>query len=294
MISIIVSSRKPDVLSAFIANVNETIGVPFEIIPIENSKGALGICRAYNQGASNARYDILCFSHEDVEFETRNWGRNVMKHLSNERIGLIGVAGGDTKGWVPSSWSSSIFPSEVSLIQHHGVGQPPERIVRTGYPGSTAVARPVACVDGVWMCTRKDVFNKVRFDEATFPGFHAYDIDYSLQVSAHYEVCVVFDIMLCHFSPGSFNTEWLLNAIRLSDKWSHKLPHSVRTLERRDLVNQHWTSMRIFIKKLRDLGFGKLYTMKQLLKYSNTKYFHLKHFLHFCKMVMTYDPQRTD
>lgn len=287
MISIVVCSRDEEIFEQFRKNVELTIGCVFEIICIHNPDGEIGICKAYNRGMERVRYDIVCFAHEDISFETKNWGEKVVQHLSSPAVGLIGVAGGDTKGWVPSSWSSFIFPSEVSLIQHFRDGErKTERIVRTGYPFLRDKAKPVASLDGVWMCTRRDVLRLFSFDENTFTGFHGYDIDFSLQVGTAFKVCVVFDVILHHYSEGSFNEEWMQFAIKLSDKWRKILPVSVRPLSRTDLVNQHWTAMRNFIMKMKSLDYNKLTITRYLIKYSFTKYFHWKHFLHFVRISL--------
>jgi glycosyltransferase involved in cell wall biosynthesis len=271
-------------------NLSNTIGITYEVVVIENSKGGMGICEAYNRGVDMAVYDVFCFMHEDVHFDTVGWGQRVIEHLSDPSIGLIGLAGGDTKSWVPSSWPSYIHPSEISIIQHKRGSGKQEHIVRSGYPDEFGQARPAACIDGVWMCTRKDVLQKYRFDEKTLRGFHAYDIDFSLQVGQTYKVCVVFDIIMHHFSEGSFDRIWLNNARLLSDKWRTTLPVTVRYLSHGDFVHQHWSVMRNYIYKLFELKYSRLSILWELVKYSRTRYFHLLHFLHFVKMTIIYNP----
>ena len=286
MISIIISSQKRSLLEEVTKNIEATIGTPFEIISIENSGGKKGICEAYNYGASRAKFDILCFMHEDVSFETVDWGKNVAVHLSNREVGLIGVAGGDTKSLVPSSWSSSVFQSEISIIQHSkDASVKPRKIVKTGYPQNTATIKNVACIDGVWMCTRKDVFEKCKFDEATFRGFHGYDIDYSLQVFSWYKVCVIFDVLLHHYSDGSYNKSWIESTVMVSKKWKEKLPLSVRSLSKKELITQHWTSLAVFLEKLKQLNYPFSSMIQYYFNYSLNRFFHPLHFFHFLKLI---------
>jgi glycosyltransferase involved in cell wall biosynthesis len=295
MISIIVSSQKKAILDKLEENIRQTIGETFELIGIDNAGARFGICKAYNIGIDQAKFDIICFMHEDISFETVNWGKKLIEHLSNQEVGLIGVAGGDTKSWVPSSWSSLIYVSEVCLVQHFkNALKPPERIKRTGYPDNLSFSKPVACLDGVFMCTRRDVLDKYRFDEITFQGFHGYDIDFSLQVSQSFRVCAISDIVLHHYSDGSFNKEWLQNAIKLSDKWRKRLPLSVRDLRRSDYVHQHWSAMRVFLQKLTSLGYSQWEIIYYFLKYSITRYFHLAHFLHFFKNILIKEYRKVD
>ena len=76
MISIVVSSYQEPLYQSFVNSVEKTIGVPYEIIKVENP-GIMGICKAYNLGVSKAKYDIVCFSHEDVLCYSENWGKRL-------------------------------------------------------------------------------------------------------------------------------------------------------------------------------------------------------------------------
>jgi hypothetical protein len=287
MISVIISSQNETVLQAVKKNIEQTIGVPFEIIAIENSRGQMGICEVYNTAASRAGFDIFCFMHEDISFETKHWGRIAAGHLQDSSVGLIGVAGGDTKGLVPSSWSSSVFQSEISIIQHYKKDNAlPQRIVKTGYPEDPSTLKNVVCLDGVWLCTKREIFEKFRFDNNTFNGFHGYDIDYSLQVFSYYKVCVVFDILIHHYSDGSYSRQWMNSMIAVSKKWKKQLPRSVRKLSKDELIRQHWTSMGVFIEKLIALKYSFPDKMNLFCRYSFNRYFHLKHFLHFLRLLL--------
>ncbi len=285
MISIIICSRDKKVLETLASNIALTIGIAYETIVIENPNGSFGICEAYNKGAAKANFDILCFMHEDVIFETHDWGKKVLDHLADKSTGLLGLAGGHTKSLVPGSWPSYISENEMSLVQHYkDPSKSPEKIIQTGatVPGKPA---KVACIDGVWMCTRKDVFSRNRFDEQNFKRFHGYDIDFSLQVNQAYHVYVVFDILLHHYSEGSFNREWLTENIRLSNKWKNQLPFSVKTVSREDLIRQHWTCMHIFINQMIDMKCTTCYVLRQFANFSFNRFFHLRHFLFGCKVI---------
>jgi len=286
MISIIICSVNKIALDKVAENIANTIGVAFEIIAIDNSLVTSGICAAYNKGAAKAKYDTYCFMHEDIAFETYGWGGKVLAHLSKPCVGLIGMAGGTIKSWVPSSWASLIYTSEINYIQHFkGPGLLPEKITRTHSPKDSVGIKNVVCVDGFWMCTRRDVFAKFTFDEKAFPGFHGYDIDYSLQVGSQYHVAVIFDILLHHFSEGSFNATWMKNAMVISDKWKSQLPRSIENLSKEILLRQHWTSMNVFIDKLIALNYSFPYIYKSYFKYAFSKYFNSKHFLYFLRHI---------
>jgi glycosyltransferase involved in cell wall biosynthesis len=287
MISIIISSQSEAVLEKVKHSIHETIGIPYEIISIENSNGKMGICQAYNEGASKAAYDIFCFMHEDIAFETRDWGQKVVAYLKDKKIGLLGVAGGDTKGLPPSTWSSSVFQSEISIIQHFKNQDLPFVVFnKTGYPENKSTIKEVVCIDGVWMCTRRDVFDKYKFDGKTFKGFHGYDIDLSLQVQSEYRVCVVFDIIMHHYSEGTYSRTWMQSTIDMSEKWKNSLPISVRKLSKEQYITQHWSAMGVFLNKLNVLGYSFPARMKYLFKYSFNRFFHFRHFMHVFRLQL--------
>ena len=281
MISIIICSANEVTLQKALNSIENTIGVPYEIVVVENRDGRFGLSEAYNKGAAKARYDVFCFMHEDVCFETSDWGKKVIDYLSDIKIGLIGVAGGDTKGRVPSSWSSYVFASEVSLVQHYKYNKKlPERINRTGYPEDGSTIKPVASIDGVWMCTRRDVYAHCKFDDTIFKRFHGYDIDFSLQVFMKFKVCVVSNIILHHYSEGNYTRNWLDTMILLSDKWKRQLPVSVRPLSGQDYMIQHWTAMVGFIDNLIRFQYKLPVIFYQVCRYSFNRYFRIRRFLY--------------
>ena len=106
MISVIVCSKSLDQFEILSKNIEQTIGVGYELIRVENPDGALSISAAYNRGASGANYLFLCFVHEDVRFNTVGWGINIVNHFLNDSsIGLIGVAGGIYKKRMVGGWA---------------------------------------------------------------------------------------------------------------------------------------------------------------------------------------------
>ena len=101
MISIIISSVNKNQLRLVAENIRKTIGVPFELLSFDNHEGKYGICEIYNKGIAKAKYDILCFMHEDIEIHTDKWGNIVSAYFENNKeLGLVGVAGSDNKSSV--------------------------------------------------------------------------------------------------------------------------------------------------------------------------------------------------
>ena len=93
MISIVICARANDINEALKENIQNTIGVPYELIVIDNGKNEYSIFSAYNKGVTLSNYDIVCFMHDDISFETMGWGNIVTTQLQKFNVGAIGVAG---------------------------------------------------------------------------------------------------------------------------------------------------------------------------------------------------------
>jgi len=203
MISIIISSYLPDYFSALENNISDSIGLPYEIIKIDNP-GLMGICEVYNRGAKKAKYEHLLFMHEDVLFHTHDWGKKLVGHLSTDKTGIIGVAGSSYVPTAPSSWTVSEKYNSVHILQ----GNKEKKdafLIRT----TRQNRNEVFAIDGVFMAIKRENYRKFRFNEKMLKGFHGYDLDFSLRVSEQFQNYVVDDILIEHFSRGNLDKTWM-------------------------------------------------------------------------------------
>lgn len=236
MISLIICSRNSAVLEAVSQNIAISIGVEYEVIAIDNSKGQYSICEAYNLGASQAHFGLLCFMHEDIRFHTMNWGNIVIDTLADLTIGVLGVTGGMYQLAAPAAW----WGCGLDLCR--------ENVLNVFEDGHTemelrnpenATLTDVAVVDGMWMCSRKEIWMKYPFDAQTFTDFHFYDVDYCTEVFKRgLRVCVTFQLILEHHSRGSVNAMWIRNALKYRRKRHKELPFgpiSISTTERQKI-----------------------------------------------------------
>ena len=259
MISIIICSADPNDLLSVKENIKETVGVSYEIISIDNSDGKRGICEIYNEGARRAKYEILCFMHEDIELRTPGWGMRLIEIFAeNTKLGLLGVAGGGYKSVVPSSWYNADL--EVNgefyccLIQGFKyTGRPDLYDYRN--PKNEKLSR-VSCIDGCWMCTKKSIAVKFPFDENLLKNFHGYDLDFSLAVNQEYEVAVTYEILLKHFSDGNFGKNWMDDTLKVHEKWSWMLPINTDGLEEKTLKRYERRAFKKFFNRMLDDGYG--------------------------------------
>lgn len=226
MISIIICSRNNDISSELKQNIADSIICDFEIVVIDNSDNQYSIFTAYNEGVRRSRGDILCFMHEDVLFRSSGWGVVIRKHFEEDgKIGLIGFAGAHFLPSTPIYWDDSPFISEHDLTTR---GDITEECYSMAYFKDKCIV-DVAVVDGMCFFIKRNLFDKIRFDEITYQGFHLYDMDISMQINkAGYKVCVCNDVLVEHFyhfdpsKPGYKLFE--INLQKFYSKWASCFP----------------------------------------------------------------------
>lgn len=247
MISIIVSTYKPENFRLFENNIKETIGdILYEIVKIDNPS-LMGLCEAYNKGIALAKYPYLCFSHDDVKMITPEWGEylvNVFKQ--NKDVGLVGIAGCRYKAWVPSGWFSpvSTFNSRANLAQCYPDGSK-SNFIRIDQDNAK---NGVICVDGCWFSTTASIAKETMFDEKTFRGYHFYDADFSFNISLRYRIIVDPGIFLEHYSVGATDINWLKDTFRFHYKWRRKLPSSLIKMSRTGRARNEYRVFRYLLQ----------------------------------------------
>lgn len=208
MLSIIISSYQPPYYLALEQNIADTIGIPYEVIKIDNP-GKMGICEAYNKGAAQAQYDYLLFLHEDVLFETQDWGLILTKLLSIENIGCVGLAGGNYVSIYPLPWWQKkdqryFHLNQISSNDEKQINRLSER-------------KNVTFLDGVFLACTKNTFLKTGFSDY-LSGFHGYDMEFSWRVSKRQQNIVTNEITLTHYSSGNPGIEWFNSLILIWEK----------------------------------------------------------------------------
>jgi glycosyltransferase involved in cell wall biosynthesis len=224
VISVIVCSRQDPAWDFHARNVDKTIGADYEYVRIDNRAPGRGICAAYNEGVSRAAGDICVFVHEDVFFMEPGWGSVLRtKFSADASIGLIGVAGTQYLFADDVRWHTAGPPFTRGRVIHELDTGAAFILTVLSWDKSDA---DVVVVDGLFFAVRRSLFEQIRFDDATFPAFHFYDLDISMQVRKTHRCVVTWDIMLKHLSAGKNDPAWFAGAERFRQKYSGSLPAS--------------------------------------------------------------------
>ena len=244
MISLIICSRTGSITAALGDTIETTIGVPYETIVIDNTDNRYNIFQAYNIGVSKSSYSILCFMHDDIEYHTNNWGEKVLRHFEDAQTGAIGIAGSPYVPAMPGSWWGGGLVNQHLLVSEQGKLIAADKSANTSQENK----QPVITLDGVWICFRKELFNKISFDEATYKGFHFYDVDTALQVyTAGYHLYCIGDIDIYHQSSGRLDNTWCENALQFNHKWKQHVPLSCIKLGYTERINAELRTLNEFI-----------------------------------------------
>lgn len=257
MISIIVCSNNKELFTSFNVNIEQTIGMPYEIILIDDAH-LFGLAEAYNRGAKKAKYNILCFVHHDIIFEKRNWGHKLINYLDNGKTGVIGVAGGIYKSEFGMDWTDGY----VSFLRASVMTDGPVFF----YNPLNETKSQVLCLDGLFLACKKNIWNQFMFDER-FKGFHFYDTDWSFQISRYYKNYVVYDLNIKHLSLGNRDKVFLNNSFVFQEKWHSQLPDSLLNLTSKEIANIEGYVLGAKLDLMRKHGIGRKRRLKLLLYY---------------------------
>ena len=222
-LSVVFSSK--EINKDFIELIKSTSGIhKIEILPYENP-GKYSLTEVYNMGLKDSKNDIVLFCHDDIKFDTKNWGRKLVKHFQKSDYGILGVAG---CRYLPESGKWWEIPSEMmGQVYHENEGK---RWLSTYNPKFGNNILPSVLVDGLFFAVSKKALS-TDFDESV-SGFHFYDLNFCVQnFLSGVKVGVISDIDITHLSIGQTNQEWEKNRIRFSEKYNDSLPLMVSLVQ---------------------------------------------------------------
>lgn len=228
MISFIICSINPDGYHQFERNITQTCGVPFELLKHDNRESKWGLCKVYNHYSKIAKYDIICYIHEDVLFHTENWGDIICNfYKNNPETGCIGFAGSTIKTKSLSGWATYKDANRYSFTQ--GYRNKPSKKY-TSNPENEEFAEVVS-LDGFCIFCKKEIWQLLPFREDLFTGFHLYDISFTTLIATKFTNYVCNNILIEHLSAGSFSKDWYKSSILFHKEMHDILPIKTKTFD---------------------------------------------------------------
>ena len=118
MITIGFSTRKDN--PEFINYLKQSCGLKNVEIIQKINNGEKSLSQTYNEIIEESNNDIIVVTHDDVIYDTKNWGKNLLKNFEKNDYGIIGVAGSvylhDTGRW----WEKAMTMRGIVNHQHDG------------------------------------------------------------------------------------------------------------------------------------------------------------------------------
>ena len=218
-ISIIICCRHEEISPQLKENIQSTIfcdsSHEYQIIVIDNHNNQYSIFEAYNRGVQVSTGDILCFMHDDIEYQTVGWGDKVVSLFEDSNIDACAVIGSSYLRKAPTYTNHGRFSCMNMIYEGNRTSINADKV------------RPIVVFDGFWFCVRKRCFQHVYFDDQTYGGFHFYDMDTALQLfHAGYHTVFIPDVFIFHSYGANFNNQWLDNSFAFYHKWKGLLPLS--------------------------------------------------------------------
>jgi len=216
MVSVVFSTRKDK--PEFIEHIKATSGIhKIEILQIVND-GEMSLTQAYNKGLKETTNDIVIFCHDDVIFDTKNWGRKIKSLFEkNEEYGIIGIAG--TTDLVNGKWWT-IKESMNGIVSHKHEGKK-----WTNYYSKDQGNKitDMVILDGLFFGVNKQKI-KHNFDES-FDGFHFYDLSFCFpNYLDGVKIGLTTFVRVTHLSIGMTNDEWAKKKTQFEEKYKSDLP----------------------------------------------------------------------
>jgi glycosyltransferase involved in cell wall biosynthesis len=221
MITIGFSTRKID--NDFVDLLKKTSGIPkCEIIPVENN-GEFPLTEVYNKILNESSNDIVILCHDDIYFDTKNWGNKILNHFKrNKDYGILGLAGTTNMPKSAKWWED--FSKMKGIVNHEHDGKKWESKYSTSKGNQLD---DVVLVDGLFIVINKKNI-KQNFNEH-IKGFHFYDVDFSFRNFIDgVKIGVMYDVRVTHKSIGQTNEQWEKNRDLFAEKYKDSLPVKVK------------------------------------------------------------------
>lgn len=221
MITIGFSTRKID--NSFVDLLKKTSGIPkCEIVPVENN-GEFSLTEVYNKILNESSNDIVVLCHDDIYFDTKNWGNKILNHFKrNKDYGILGLAGTTNMPKSAKWWED--FSKMKGIVNHEHEGKKWESKYSTSKGNQLD---DVVLVDGLFIVINKKNI-KQNFNE-DIKGFHFYDVDFSFRNFIDgVKIGVMYDVRVTHKSIGQTNEQWEKNREVFAEKYKDVLPVKVK------------------------------------------------------------------
>lgn len=173
-------------------------------------KESNSIFSAYNKGIELTKdCDYVCFCHEDLDVIKIDVDKLLSK-LNDPLIGFIGVAGAKKlpeNGMWWSEYRGLSHPNLSGTVGHQKIDEFSKQRIR--WVNTYGMYGQVKVLDGLILFCRRDLLDKIKWDEEFFSGWDFYDISitYSASKKGYINITVPY-IELYHWGLGNLRNTY--------------------------------------------------------------------------------------
>jgi hypothetical protein len=193
-----------------------------QVIEKVNPNGK-SLTEVYNEILNESEHDIVVLCHDDIYFDTNNWGFKLLKHFEKTEFGILGMAGTTDLSETGQWWVTIKKQNMVGIVNHEHEGKKWESKYSNN-SGNSVIETVI--IDGLFIGINKKIIKK-RFNE-DFKGFHFYDLTFSFENFIEgVKIGVITNIRVTHKSIGMTNESWEHNRKQFVETYSNNLPAKV-------------------------------------------------------------------
>jgi hypothetical protein len=205
MISVVTCYKSPSQQSLQESNVAKTIGIDHEYLAVDGRAPDTNFAAACNGAVLRAKGDIVVFIEHDCYCMNERWGAALAaKFSADPALGIAGIAGTQYLFADKYSWTAAGKPYVKGRIVYHLEN---DDFFAAVFSADTTDSPVVAC-DGCFMAVRRELFDAIRFDEATYHGQHFYDLDFCLQARGKASIIVTNAVTIKRRLQPLFDEAW--------------------------------------------------------------------------------------
>ena len=196
-----------------------------QIIEVVNPDGK-SLTEVYNEILEQSTFDIVIICHEDIYFDSNNWGQKIMNHFKRSDYGILGVAGSTQLPKSGMWWEDRT--KMIGIVNHEHEGKKWTSKYSDNLGNSI---KETVLVDGLFIALHKNRIKK-NFDE-NVKGFHLYDVNFCFRnFIEQVKIGVVFDIKITHKSIGMTNEQWDANRKLFAEEFESLLPVKIKKTDK--------------------------------------------------------------
>ena len=216
MITIGFSTRQDN--QKYVDYLKKTSGLKIVEVIQKINDGSKSLSQVYNEILNESKNNIVVFCHDDLEFDTKDWGKRIIKHFDNSNFGILGLAGTTE---IPKSamwWEDK--RKMIGIVNHKHEGKKWESKYSKSWGDEISEC---SFVDGLFIAVNKKRI-KENFDESV-KGFHFYDVYFSVKnFLQDVKIGVIYNVRVTHLSIGQTNEIWEENRKVFEEQFKESLP----------------------------------------------------------------------